>query len=102
LLPGKKAQERGQDFNTWKETQVLWWNGIGYHRRGLAYQTLLGDIFDTVYEQDPSFRADLLATGLAPLVHSIGKEDPFDTVLTEEEFIEQLVRLRRRATKDQT
>lgn len=94
---GRGAQKCGQDFNSWKKNQVLWWDGVGYIRSSHEYVHLITRIYDTVYEQDESFRQDLLALGHEDIQHSIGKSDVSDTVLTEIEMIHQLNRLRIRA-----
>lgn len=94
------AQKKGQEYNNWKDGQTLWWNGSGYKRQSPAYAELLKRIYDAAYEQDPTFREDLLATNGQPLCHSIGKSNPRDTVLTEDELIFQLKRLHIRAQKE--
>lgn len=97
---GRAAQKCGQDFNSWKKNQVLWWDGIGYIRSSHEYVHLITRVYDAVYEQDASFKEDLLALGHDEIQHSIGKSDMSDTVLTEVEMIHQLNRLRIRALAD--
>jgi hypothetical protein len=42
-----------------------------------------------------------IVTGDAPLTHRMGKSDPCETILTEEEFCSRLERLRRRIEKSE-
>lgn len=96
-LTGKEAQVRGQERNdAWKETQTLWWNGNNYPRESREYQTLLDRLYETVFQQDASFRQDLWDSQGYFLRHSIGKHDPTDTILTELEFCHRLMMLRAR------
>jgi len=99
-LSGKLAKKAGAERNTWKESQTLWWREIAYPRNSREYQELLTKIYDTVYEQDPTFKEDLLAVGNEEICHSIGNSDQRDTVLTEVEMIHQLNRLRIRALQN--
>jgi predicted NAD-dependent protein-ADP-ribosyltransferase YbiA (DUF1768 family) len=93
-LTGFTAQRRGQERNeAWKSVQRLWWKGQEYDRHGSAYQELLTRAFDAL-SQNESFRKALLATGDEHLTHRVGKADPRDTVLTEQEFCSQLIRIR--------
>ncbi|MBI4118514.1 MAG: hypothetical protein HY455_03200 [Parcubacteria group bacterium] len=95
-LIGFSAKRRGQEQSgAWKRVQKLWWNGVAYDRHGKQYQELLDRAFDALAENQ-SFREALLATGDAVLTHSIGTQNPSDTVLTEREFCERLTRIRSR------
>lgn len=96
-LNGKAAKARGMDFNDWKETQLLWWQGTPYPRSSRDYIFLVTRGYDAAYNQDVSFKDDLLLIGLEEICHSIGNSDMRDTVLTEVEMLYQLNRLRIRA-----
>lgn len=93
-LVGYKAQKQGQAFNSWKETQLLWWKGVAYDRISLPYLELLGAAYEAMTTQSESFCKALVATQGYDLVHRAGKADPTDTVLTETEFINILYALR--------
>lgn len=99
-LSGREAKRRGIDFNSWKESQLLWWQGQSFHRSGREYLELITRIYDSAFIQDKSFSSDLLAIGYEDICHSIGNPDMRDTVLTEVEMIHQLNRLRIRALGD--
>jgi hypothetical protein len=95
-MPPQTAKEMGTEFPQWKLEQKLFWNDQVYDRHSEAYQALITGLYDAAYEQDPTFKTDLLALGDAVICHSIGKSDPMDTVLTEAEFVYHLNRLRER------
>ncbi len=93
-LSGKEAKEEGLKYNDiWKETQILWWRGKSYRRDGLEYQKLLDRIYKAL-SKNFDFQKDLLATGDAKIIHSIGESDLRKTILTEEEFCSRLTNLR--------
>ena len=96
-LTGVKAKQRGEEHNSWKIFQKLWWQGREYDRHGQEYQELLDRAYEALFKNE-NFRKALLATGCEVLVHSIGKSNPRDTVLTEEEFCSRLTELRSRIT----
>ncbi|MBP9757822.1 MAG: hypothetical protein KBD06_04440 [Candidatus Pacebacteria bacterium] len=98
-LPGKAAKKRGREF-VWKDTHLLWWNGVSFDRFGRGYADLVTQLYDAAYDQDPRFMQDLLAVGTQDLRHSIGNTDMRETVLTEVEMIHQLNRLRIRAIRE--
>ena len=99
-LSGKEAKRAGRAYNTWKEQQKLFWNGDVYDRRLRGYMLFIVRVYNAVYEQDASYRADLLALGDAQIWHSIGNPDMRDTTLTETELLCQLERLRHRALRE--
>ena len=101
-LSGKEAKQAGIERNAWKEQQLLWWNGETYQRASREYLMLITRIYQAAYEQDPSFKQDLLAVGAEDIGHSIGNPDPQDTVLTEVEMIHQLNQLRVRALAERS
>lgn len=94
-LDGPEARGRGRGYD-WKSTGTLWWRGEGIDRLSDAYQALLDRAYEALFAQSAKFRAALAATGTAPLAHSIGKDDPTETILTTEEFILRLEALRAR------
>ncbi len=94
-LSGGEAQGRGRRHE-WRERGTLWWRGEPIDRLSDAYQTLLDRAYDALFAQSKSFRDALAASGDAQLVHSLGKDDPCETILTPEEFCSRLERLRRR------
>jgi hypothetical protein len=93
-LVGLAAKRRGSKRNkAWKQGQKLWWQGIEYDRHGDEFQSLLDRAFAALAAND-GFRRALAATQKAVLTHSIGKNDPRDTCLTEREFCSRLTKIR--------
>lgn len=93
-LTGKEAKKAGRHHNFWKITQSLYWNGKRINRYSKEYTELITRAYDAMAESNPKFVKSLLLTGYKVLLHSIGKKSKCRTVLTEDEFTEQLVRLR--------
>ena len=92
-LSGGEARGRGQQHK-WNETGTLWWRGEPVDRLSDAYQALLDRAFEALFAQSKKFRDALAASGEAHLTHSIGKDDPCETILTTSEFCGRLERLR--------
>lgn len=91
-LVGKAAKFKGKKKRWWP-TQTLYWKGVPLHRASDAYQILLTRAYDALGENE-GFRRALLATRNSTLTHSMGKNKISETVLTEREFCNQLLRLR--------
>lgn len=97
-LVGLKAKMKGRNKKWWKK-QILWWKGNPIARHSQEYQ----DLLDRAYEAlatNTGFQKALLATGNATLTHSIGKNDPSRTVLTEREFCSRLMKIRENLKKN--
>ncbi|XLQ19781.1 MAG: hypothetical protein ACKUBY_04270 [Candidatus Moraniibacteriota bacterium] len=84
-LTGYEVQKTGQEYNNWKKDQILYWKGKTYKRDSEEYWDLLKRVFD-LENISLDVVAALLATRNRKLIHSIGKSDITDTILTEEEF----------------
>ena len=95
---GKDAKKAGAGSN-WKEHQVLYWQGTKYPRGSRAYQVLIRQAFDALFE-NPHFRWSLYLTLGRDLQHSMGKHDIRETVLTVDEFLTQLYRLREKVAAE--
>lgn len=89
-LDAKRAGKHGRD---WKADQTLYWQGRPIPRDSDEFDALITAAFDERFK-NPHFRWALFQTIGRPLHHSIGKRDKTETVLTEQEFIAQLQRLR--------
>ncbi len=100
LMRPVKAKKMGVESPGWKNSQTLSWKGIVFTRHSTMYQSILIRLYDAVYDEDQTFRSDLLALGDEDICHSVGISDQHNTVLTEAEFISQLNRLRKRAKEE--
>ena len=93
-LVGFAAKKKGAPKN-WQQSQILWFQGNPIPRRSDAYQAILDEAYDAMYEQNAAFRKALEDTHDATLTHSIGRTNESETVLTIREFIGRLNKLRR-------
>lgn len=93
-LVGFAAKKKGAPKN-WQQSQTLWFQGHPLPRRSAAYQTILDEAYDAMYEQNAAFRKALEDSHDAVLTHSIGRTNESETVLTIREFISRLNKLRR-------
>lgn len=96
-LVGKAAKFKGKK-KKWYRTQTLYWQGQEISRDSEEYQMLLDRAYDAL-SNNSGFQKALLATGNATLTHSIGKRKITETVLTTQEFVSRLYKIR---TKLQT
>ncbi len=100
-LSGADAKKAGQSARPdWRLSQTLWWKGKPLNRAEADYQAHVAAAYDAMFAQNPSLQFTLLVTDRLKLTHSIGVRDPQQTVLTEQEFWQQLVRLRHRMTRN--
>ncbi len=99
-LYGIAAKRAGRTFDSWKESQLLYWQGTQFLRTSREYTLFITRAYDELYVQNAGFRTDLLKLGKARIWHSIGKPDARDTVLTEVEMINQLNCLRLEAVQE--
>ena len=91
-LWGIQAKLAGEKSN-WMETQTVFWNGKEYPRSSAEYQQLLDRLYISVFDQDESFRKDISKLKKHRIIHSIGSNDPKNTILTKNEFISKLTML---------
>jgi len=91
-LTGKVAKFKGKGKKWWRD-QKLYWLGQIFERESKEYQELLDRAYLALFE-NTSFKKALKATGSATFSHSIGKNNPKQTVLTEQEFCSRLRKLR--------
>ena len=92
-LVGYEAKKAGRHIN-WQSTQTLWWKGVAYRRESEGYRRLCVTSYTAMMAQCPEWCKALLATGDADLLHSMGRVDPKQTILTAEEFCSLLTGLR--------
>ena len=94
-LVGIKAKRKGKK-KKWYLDNKLYWREQVLCRFSDEYQQLIDEAFDALFEQDDSFRSAIARTVGEDLCHSRGHQDPHYTVLTEEEFVRRIERLRQR------
>lgn len=91
-LVGYAAKKKGYGKN-WQRIGYLYWKGIPISRFSKEYQFLLDRAYTELYKNE-KFKAALKATNNAVIKHSIGKTDPKQTILTQQEFCSRLTKLR--------
>jgi len=93
-LSGKEAKAAGSKKWLWKWTHNVWWQGKKIKRNSESFSELIDRAYMEL-SKNPNFAKALLDSGDAVLTHSIGSHDPLKTILTEEEFVAQLNKIRR-------
>ena len=77
----------------WNFNMQVYWQGKAIDRRSQEYQDLFDEAYNALYT-NADFRKALDSTKGHKLIHSIGHRDRMKILLTEEEFIGRLTRLR--------
>ena len=94
LLVGKDAKKAGESLANEFDGKNIYWNNKRMDRKSDEYKQFLEKAYKSKYTQDSSFREALDCTKGKKLIHSVGKHNPDETILTEEEFISNLEKLR--------
>lgn len=82
---GIEAKRLGHAINI--KDQTLYWKGQPFNRHSDYYRNLYTRAYLKCFAQNELFQKALAVSIGSKLSHSIGKSDPFDTILTEQEFI---------------
>lgn len=84
----------------WRKGQTLYWMGRAIDRHSEEYQELLTTAYNRLFDTNRYFRNIVLPHFKGYyLVHTMGCDDPHETVLTEKEYILQLNRLMEKVQK---
>ncbi len=92
-LSGKEAKAAGSKKWIWKWTHNVWWRGKKMKRTSDEFAKLIDRAYMEL-SKNTNFAKALIHTGDEKLTHSIGSHDPHKTILTEEEFVSQLMKVR--------
>ncbi|MBQ7760568.1 MAG: hypothetical protein IJ400_00800 [Clostridia bacterium] len=92
-LVGRKAKEKGKIKLWWRISGNIHWQGKRIKRVGKDFDLLIEKAYNCLFENE-DFKKALLETKGKILCHTIGKHNKRATILTEEEFISNLNRLR--------
>lgn len=93
-LYGGSAKKTAPKASDWKKTHKLHWAGKEYDRESEEFKDLIFRAFLECYKQNDIFKTALDSTKGINLKHSSGKNDKSQTILTADEFIEILTRIR--------
>lgn len=85
---------RKQSNKEWQTDQIVWWKGEAYDRQGEDFRKLIRRAYQAMFDQNEQFRAALMQTRGIILIHSCGEENPYKTILTEQEFCQILMEIR--------
>lgn len=77
----------------WEYSMTVYWQGTPIDRLSQAYQDLFDEAYNALYK-NIDFRKALDSTKGCILKHTIGCKDRMKTLLTEQEFVGRLTRLR--------
>ena len=99
-LPGFLAKKVGNYLKKSGkfDRKTVYWQGQEYNRYSKDFAKVIDRAYDSKFKQDRLFRTVLNSSKDKTLTHTIGKSDPNDTILTEEEFIQHLDKLREKTT----
>ncbi|QPI18038.1 hypothetical protein POP12_246 [Pectobacterium phage POP12] len=89
MLSEYEANKAGKEIN-WRRDQTLFYNGMAVNRHSELYQDMLDAAYFHMALQNIDFMRSLEKTKGKELLHSIGSNDSFVTVLTIDEFIGRL------------
>lgn len=84
-MSGIKAKSQGYKHPIKNDT--LYHLGKPFNRHSAYYQSLLLGAYQKCFAQNEKFQKALYDTLDCELIHSIGKNDPNETILTNKEFI---------------
>lgn len=90
----KGGNARKHSVTSWQTDQIVWWKEQAYDRQSEEYQKLLRRAYQAMFDQSERFRAALMSTRGITLIHSSGEENPYKTILTEQEFCQILTDMR--------
>ena len=87
----KGGNARKHSVTSWQTDQVVWWKGQAYDRQSDEYQKLIRRAYQAMFDQSERFRVALMQTRGITLIHSSGEENPYKTILTEQEYLAKLL-----------
>ena len=90
---GVSCWKYGQQFNNWKDNQILFWDNHSIYRHSKDYDLLIQRAYDSLLENE-EFYENLKKSIGYKLTHSMGKTDKSDSLLTKHEYIENMERIR--------
>lgn len=78
----------------WQKDQTVWWKGQPMNRQSPEYLDFVREAYQSMFLWCGRFRYALMKTEGRQLVYNSGKEDPYKTILTDQEFCKILTDLR--------
>lgn len=96
LYSGLPAYALKDILRDWRIDQTLYWNNVAYKRESLEYDALIAKAYDRLFDRNALFKKNLLSTGDKALAHSIGINNKKESLLTKDDYIMHLYRLRKK------
>lgn len=93
-LSGFNAYATKFALRDWRPDQTLYWKGKSFSRESKGYSSLIDKAYDKLFRKNALFKKFLLSTKGTILIHSIGSSDEKESLLTANQYISQLYRLR--------
>lgn len=93
MLAPFNARREGQKGNGWKKHQILYLYGEPFDRQSDVYDELIRLAYEACYDQNLLYRLGLHVAKNLTLDHSIGYNDPTQTILTVDDFVKNLTHL---------
>lgn len=93
-LSGADAYFIREFLPDWREKQILYFEGEIIERSSPRYQDILDIAYNALFENSAIFRLALKKSTGKILVHTNGHHEKMETLLTEEEYISRLNKLR--------
>ena len=90
----KGGNARKRSVTSWQTDQIVWWKGCPVDRQGQEYQELLRRAYQAMFDQSQRFRDALMQTRGMNLVHTLGNDDAYRTILTAHELCAILTEMR--------
>ena len=91
-MKGRNAKNKS--VTGWQTDQIVWWKGKSIDRQSGEFLEFVAKAYQAMFEQNKSFRAALMSTRGLTLYHTKGEQNPFKTILTEDEFCSILTNMR--------
>lgn len=95
LKYGGSAKDFTKKLASWKDSGILYWQGKEFKRDSKEFFELVLGAYKALYEQNSVYRTALKSTIGSILTHTSGKDKITETILTKEEFISILNKLRK-------
>lgn len=94
MLSGEEARVKGRKKFFWKLSGNVYWKGLKFKRNSREFDNLILSAYKSLYNQSEDLRLGLSCTKDDKLVYTEGKRNKRRTILTEEEFVSCLEKIR--------
>ena len=97
VLPLDKIKEASKSIEPIYDARILYWKGKPIERTSKEYSELLDKVYNIRFRKDINYRKAIrFSKQFKNIIHSIGKQNVADTILTEKEFISHIKKLQKK------